>query len=425
MFIAYAAVGFIVVSVFGALIRRFLGGTSRRELRYHEDGRRVAMISAAYLRRRLERLREPDPNFSTVLFEEFVLALYSQAHARRSNHDRLAEFSAFLRPEAHSALLQWPGGPARSVIVGGLQIRDVRFEADHVRVAVRIDAAHSEHTPRGTDEVFYVSEEWWLLRNMGTPSRPPDRIQIFVCPNCGAALDRMAGAECGYCGVKVDTGAYDWVVESIRLLKRDQEGPAPLFGRLTPGLTSPTEAPADVERRFRELLRREPTLSWEGFKEHVAMVFEAIQKAWATGDFDVMRPFVTDRLLQYELYWIQRQAREGIRGAITGLRLTWIDLVEVASDRYFDHVTVRIFAAKGKLGQRVEKYHAHTEYWTLIRGRAESGRASEVCPSCGAALEVSREGRCGHCGAFVSRGRFDWLLSRIEDQEAYEGLEAG
>ena len=424
--ISYLGLAVLGAVLVGVVLRLLAGRPNAGQGRtlYQSDGRRLPALSAAYLRRQLERLREPDPNFSTVLFEEFVLALYSQAHSRRTDPSALEELSAFLRPKARETLARWPSGPARSVVVGGLQIRQVRFDKGHVEVTVHIDAAHTEPGADGNDEVFYVEEAWRLFRETATPSRPPDRIQVFTCPNCGAALDRMAGAQCGYCGTKVDTGGYDWVVESIRILKRDSEGPTPLLGRLTPGLASPTEAPADVRRRFERLSRRGEPMSWDDFKEHVASVFQTIQRAWTTGDFDVLRPYVTDRLLQYELYWIQRQAREGVRGAITGLRLTWIDLVEVASDRYFDHVTVRIFCAKGKLGQRVEKYRAHTEYWTLIRGRAESGTAAETCPSCGAALEVSREGRCGHCGALVTRGRFDWLLSRIEDQEAYEGIEA-
>ncbi len=419
----------VVVAAFVATwyLLRARPGPKGRSL-YVSDGRRLPGLSAAYLRRRLEALRKTDPLFSTVLFEEFALALYSEAHLSRGDPRRLEQLSAFLRPAARKVLDGWAGPAPKTVLVGGVLVRAVEWEANRVRVVVEFDAAHTEATPDG-EAIFYTTEAWTLVRDASTPSRPPERVQVFVCPHCGAALDRMAGAECGYCGTRVDTGGYDWVVEGIALLERDTEGPAPLFGRLTPGLATPSEAPVDVRRRFEQLCRRTPGLSWERFTERVRTLFTRLQEAWDQGDPTPIQPLVTDRLLNYELYWIARQAREGVRGAICDLELTWIDLIEVASDRFFDHVTVRIFCVQRRPGQPVEKARAHTEYWTLIRGRAgmQDGAAADpnaaadtACPSCGAPLTLARAGRCAHCGAHVARGAFDWLLSRIEQQEAYE-----
>jgi hypothetical protein len=43
------------------------------------------------------------------------------------------------------------------------------------------------------------------------------------------------------------------------------------------------------------------------------------------------------------------------------------------------------------------------------------------CPNCGAALKINRAGVCEYCQGKVTSGEFDWVLSRIEQDEAYRG----
>jgi hypothetical protein len=105
----------------------------------------------------------------------------------------------------------------------------------------------------------------------------------------------------------------------------------------------------------------------------------------------------------------------------------------VTSDRWFDAVTVRVFAA-GKdytvrdqdgavVGGDRNKEREYTEYWTLIRASGAKGpaRTDAVCPSCGAPLDINAAGQCGHCQVKLTSGQFDWVLSRIEQDEVYEG----
>jgi hypothetical protein len=65
----------------------------------------------------------------------------------------------------------------------------------------------------------------------------------------------------------------------------------------------------------------------------------------------------------------------------------------------------------------------YSEYWTLIRGAGVRGapRADKVCPSCGAPLAVSMAGNCEYCNTLVTSGDFDWVLSRIEQDDVYAG----
>jgi ferredoxin-thioredoxin reductase catalytic subunit len=109
-----------------------------------------------------------------------------------------------------------------------------------------------------------------------------------------------------------------------------------------------------------------------------------------------------------------------------------VELARITTDKWFDAVTVRVRATSidyvvsddGDLvsGSRT-KQRKYTEYWTLIRSVARKGAAGEamVCPSCGGDLDINMAGHCAHCAVKVTTGEFDWVLSRIEQDEVYRG----
>jgi hypothetical protein len=69
------------------------------------------------------------------------------------------------------------------------------------------------------------------------------------------------------------------------------------------------------------------------------------------------------------------------------------------------------------------RFRVGDEYWTLIRAAAMRGTppAEATCGGCGAPLVVSMAGACSQCGAHVTAGEFDWVLSKIEQDDSYQG----
>jgi len=65
----------------------------------------------------------------------------------------------------------------------------------------------------------------------------------------------------------------------------------------------------------------------------------------------------------------------------------------------------------------------YTEYWTLLRSADTRGasRNDGSCPSCAAPLSVNMAGVCDYCGNHITRGEFDWVLSKIEQDDVYAG----
>ena len=64
-----------------------------------------------------------------------------------------------------------------------------------------------------------------------------------------------------------------------------------------------------------------------------------------------------------------------------------------------------------------------SEYWTFIRrrGAKESGHGDKNCPNCGAPLKINMAGVCEYCQGKVTSGEFDWVLSKIEQDDSYTG----
>jgi hypothetical protein len=165
----------------------------------------------------------------------------------------------------------------------------------------------------------------------------------------------------------------------------------------------------------------------------VGLIFAELQVAWSTREWKRARPFVSDGLFQSQLYWMRTYASQKLRNITENSRILGVQMAKITSDKHFDAITVRVFAtgldytldetSDLVVGGSKTRERYYTEYWTLIRGAGRKGaaKAELTCPNCGAPLDVSMAGNCEHCNAKVSSGQFDWVLSRIEQDEAYVG----
>jgi hypothetical protein len=322
---------------------------------------------------------------------------------------------------------------------GGTDVVFASIEADgpavmeeRAWVVVRLTGSMT----RGARHVYF-EDELRLSRPLGITSPAPEALLRLGCPSCGSALEADALGACKSCGTPVTKGQLSWqVVGWERRVERQLEGlgnqPGP--GGREPGYASPTVRQLDFGAALRRLRARAPDFDEAAFLSRVGAIFVALQSAWSEGRWEGARPYTTDALFNQLSFWMDRYAREGLRNQLDAVRLERAEIVKVDHDAWYEAVTVRIWGsmcdsvvdrAGRVVGGNATVPREFSEYWTFLRSVGAGGASRpevSACPSCGAPLDrISQAGVCGYCESRITSGRFDWVLSRIEQAEVYQG----
>jgi ribosomal protein L24E len=388
------------------------------------------------------QLRKFDPNFSEIVFTDFCYALDGKAHeARGRGPDALDQFSPYLGEAARKALLQRnPDGlkEVKGIIVGAMNVEDVRgLETPVVNITLSFETNYTEvvnaNGGQPTEMTYYVRERWLFERKRDVLSPAPAQATALHCPKCGAALQKDTVGACAFCGTKIESGEFQWYVRGIGLLTREAKGPL-----LTSNVPEAgTDLPSVVQPNLREIRaafeENNPSFSWGEFQARARLIFDELQAAWSNLQWERARPHETDNLFQMHQYWINAYQRQHLRNALDDCRITALQPVKIKEDQFYNSITLRIGAEgydytvdeSGKIvsGSK-NSFRSWSEYWTFIRSRnakPAAARADLNCPNCGAPLKVNSAGVCEFCGGKITSGEFDWVLSRIEQDEAYAG----
>ena len=307
---------------------------------------------------------------------------------------------------------------------------DAEGRPRRVRIGVEYEAnvATAEHT-------YYTVESWLFGRDATVQSKPPGATRTFPCPSCGAPwqASRTTTQVCASCGQAVDNGRFDWVVEQISLDSSDERPPTLTTEVPERGTDLPTYRQPDIDAAWIQLTRDDPEVSDAALDARLAMIYGQLNTAWSTNDLRPVRGLVSDGLYDYLSYWVDAYRQQGLRNVLTDMRITHTALARLTRDRYYDAITIRIwatgkdFVVRGETGAVVRgskhRERPYSEYWTLIRtaGRRGAPRTAPACSNCGAPLQISQSGECEHCGAHVTSGEFDWVVSKIEQDDTYRG----
>jgi len=384
----------------------------------------------------LDDIREIDPSFSQVLFEDFAFRLFSTAHRARHSVETLATIAPYVSEAARNALQgrEPVGVPVESVVVGAMRVvhldlPDETGEHPRTRIALEFEANATTAT-----HTYYSVELWKLSRDFEALTKPPGNRQ-FPCPNCGApwASTDTGTQKCASCGEVVDNGRFDWVVDTIGLLSIDERPPTLTDDVPERGTDLATYRQAGVDNKLAELGGSDPAFTEQALLGRLNMIYDQLNTAWANNDLRPARGLVSDGLYDYLAYWIEAYKRQGLRNALENMRITRHAFAKVTRDKWYDAITLRIWATGLDYTVRVpsgalvkgskHRERKYSEYWTLIRSASRKGAATvePKCSNCGAPLEITMAGECSHCNAHVTAGEFDWVLSKIEQDDSYRG----
>lgn len=388
------------------------------------------------VQRSFNQLRRFDPDFSEIIFIDFCYALYARAHeARGRGAKALDDLSPYLSQPARAALLQQnPKLKAvEGIIVGAMQVTSVRgLDTPTVTIDVQFDANYTEIV-NGNQMTYYVVDRWQLERKRDVLSPTPEQATALHCPRCGAPLQKDTNGACTFCGTKIESGEFQWYVRSVSTLNREARGPlltgnVPEVGTRNPTILQPN-FPA-VRAAFEQ---NNPSFDWADFQARARMIFNELQEAWSSLKWERARPFETDNIFQMHRYWIEAYKRQGLRNALDQCQILAMQPTKIKVDAFYNSITLRIFARgydytvdqSGKVVAGSNKnLREWSEYWTFVRyskAKPAAARADLNCPNCGAPLKVNAVGICEFCGGKITSGEFDWVLSKIEQDESYAG----
>lgn len=383
---------------------------------------KIATISTrAVVRPRLDGLRRFDPNFSEIVFRDFCYSLYARVHEARGRND-LGRYAPYVSDSAQRILASRnPSGlrEVRGIVIGSMNVVNVQgLDLAQVSVTVAFEANYTEVAE--STQSWYVREEWVLERKRDILSPPPEKARADHCPRCGAPLKTRTDGACESCGVKIANGNFQWYVRLIRNAAAEKRGPLLASNVPEQATQRPTIRQPGIEQYRAAFAELEP---------RVRAVARELQDAWTARDWERVRPLESEGLFQMHRYWIDAYVKQKLRNVVNDFTLVRIEPVKFATDAFYESMTVRLFAngrdfttdeSGGVVAGSKTQVRSWSEYWTFIRTRA-SASGTMSCPNCGATVAVGTTGVCSFCGGKLTTGAFDWVLSSIEQDEAYAG----
>jgi hypothetical protein len=235
-----------------------------------------------------------------------------------------------------------------------------------------------------------------------------------------------------------------WILFSIARAKGGVVHSQPTHthsGAYLPGTDPTRQHPtslAELEQGLDEIRAHDPAFDPNTFVQQVNKAFFVIQQAWVERKPDLSRRVMADAIWQQHRFQIQQYLDTNRQNVLENLAIQNTYLVSANSDEVYDTITVRFFAScadfdveleddgsPGKVVRGHRGVEMWTEDWTFQRSseavtKVEGGTFADRCPNCGAPLDVDLQGVCSYCKAPVMSGKYDWVLSRIEQLPTLE-----
>ena len=314
-----------------------------------------------------------------------------------------------------------------SLNVRGLAVEDAQCNPQGQSIVVHFDLVYRAKTLNDANQTLADegqdqrhAERWVFGRGPAARTAVNGGVIAARCPACGAELRLALDGTCAHCKASVTNGSVDWVVVDVQ--------PANYVGYSAE--SSLGFAAASVPEGVAALTAADKDFSLGIFEARVKKAFLALQDAWCKQNLDAGRAFMSPGAYFSWSAQLETMSAEGRRNVMENLSVTAVRPVRIIHGRVYDDLTVRISAAaadyevdannKIVFGDRSVK--PFMEDWTFQRsvGATTSnkpGTLENTCPSCGAPVALTQIGECRYCKAAVTSGKFDWVVSRIDQED--------
>ncbi len=385
-------------------------------------------------------LKQSDSNFSSILFLDFVHSLYTKFYSY-STKPEFSYLSPFLSTELQHHFQQAGPWTVNEVVINGIKWLEINTQGSETEsISVDIDANYTLHL-QGKRTRYAVNERWQFYRQKGVLSAEPEKIQTLCCPHCGAPAHFTDAGVCEHCGSLVQKGGMQWYLGNRVVLNTSALASNDLVSYAEEqGTQLPTIEQADLLEQINQFMQQHAISDWQVFwqpfeTDIVKAYFLAIYAQWSQRNWQAVRHLLSDRLYEANSFWQDLYAENNWYNRLDNLSIERVELVKIETDKFYEAITVRIFAAcndytedaNGKLiGGSKKMLRSYSEYWTMVRRAGielnTKPYSLSQCPQCGEhADNMGQTAECGYCGCKISTGKFSWVLFLITQDEVYEG----
>ncbi len=397
---------------------------------------------AANLRATVDEIRARDPGFELELFlqrAEMIFFLVKRGVQRNDaaavrpylSDPMFGSLSAMIaqtKTRHQHALLESLNVRAAHVESAACEAAGQRIEIhfDLVYRAKMLNDANQVVSDEGADQRH--GERWTFTRSANARTPVNGGVVAACCPACGAELRLNLDGTCAHCRASVTSGAVDWVVAEVRN--------APFVGYAAD--SSLAVAAASVEAGVANLRVSDPGFEMDAFRGRVKAAFRTLQDAWCCVNSDAGRGFLSPGAYFTWRAQLETMAAEARRNVMEHLLVQRIDPVVIVHGRVFDDhhgthqrppspTSTSTPATRSVFGDRTVRVHSPRTGRFSARSASPRPRSPGLwrTPAPVAARRSSLNQICECCwlckAAAVTSGKFDWVVSRIDQDEPATG----
>jgi predicted lipid-binding transport protein (Tim44 family) len=204
--------------------------------------------------------------------------------------------------------------------------------------------------------------------------------------------------------------------------------PEAFRGEVLPGTAATATSVDGVAAGLAAITAHDPAFDRDAFLGEAERAFFLVQQAWTELKPDLSRQVMADGIWQQHRTQIAQYEAQARRNVLEQLAVGGAQIVGAHSDQTYDTLTVRFLAAcadydidvrSGRIVRGSRDVEQWSEDWVFQRSSSattnpKGGTLSQRCPNCGAPLDLDLAGVCSYCRAPVMSGRYDWVLTRID-----------
>jgi len=382
----------------------------------------------------LDAIRALDPGFEMETFLQRAEMTFFLVKRGVQKNDAAA-IRPYLNDGVFNAvsqnIAQWKAQHRHALLeslnIRGLAVEGAQCDAQGQSILVHFDLVYRAKTLNDANQALADegqdqrhAERWVFRRGPAARTAMNGGVIAARCPACGAELRLNLDGTCAHCKASVTNGSVDWVVVDVQ--------PANYMGYSAD--SSSGFAAASVPEGVAALTAADKDFSLGIFEARVKKAFLALQDAWCKQNLDAGRAFMSPGAYFSWSAQLETMAAEGRRDVMENVSVNSIRAVRIIHGRVYDDITMRIGAAAADyevdssnrivFGDR--SVRPFMEDWTFQRSvgattSSKPGTLESTCPGCGAPVALTQIGECRYCKAAVTSGKFDWVVSRIDQED--------